>query len=173
MFELKYQLTFEDYKKFMELLVKRRRQKNLKRNLVIGGIFIVLLLVATLANLSAPFGFFTLEGLSPLIILGIVYVLFSRFGVPRIWHKNFVAQKIGDSPAEMQADENELVSRQNGSEMRVNWSRLEEVTLTDEHLFLWLSPFQSLILPHRAFPSPKEAEAFSRFAIERIDASHD
>lgn len=60
-------------------------------------------------------------------------------------------------------------------EVKTRWRAVEQVALTAEHLFLYVSGFSAVIVPLRAFASEEEKRAFleqaSRRAIRRSDGT--
>lgn len=169
MFDLTFTLTFDDYKSFLKILRKRQRAQNAKRNMIalaflivfFGGLF--LLAGASLSALLRP------ENIAPLIIIGAFFAFFLKFGVPKLWRRNFEKQMIGAHPISVKADKDILSVTQNGLETKINWKRPTELTMGEEHLFLWLSPVQSMIVPRRVFADTAEIDAFSDFVRARMN----
>lgn len=168
MFEVKYQLNFNDYQCFLKALRRRRRTKKLSKRNIYLGIVLVLILGLLAMTMSSPSELLTFDTLFPFALIGVAYLLLMRFAVPKLWRARFDAEKIGASPVVLRVDEHELCALQNDVETHMAWRRLEDVTHSDEQILLWLGPVQSMIVPKRAFVDADQARDFIAFVSARI-----
>lgn len=167
MFELDYKLTFEDYQSFLRALGKRRFKRNFKRNAMLAGALVVALTLGFFLSDATMSDVLNVSALAPIIVIGVLYVFLSRFGVPWFWRKQFVARGIGQHAITLRADNDLLHTWQNGAQMQLAWHELSDITQNEEQVLLWLSPMQCLIVPHSAFSTPQEAEDFKAFVAAR------
>jgi YcxB-like protein len=61
-----------------------------------------------------------------------------------------------------------VVERTPVRELKVKWEAVEKVASSDEHLFVWTSGFNALVVPRRAFPDEDALKAFAAHAAMRI-----
>jgi hypothetical protein len=71
-------------------------------------------------------------------------------------------------PHTVELTEEGIVERTPVRELKVKWEAMERVAHSDQHLFLWTSGFNALVLPRRAFESEDALKAFTAHAAMRI-----
>ena len=61
-----------------------------------------------------------------------------------------------------------VVERTPVRELKVKWQAVERVASSEQHLFIWTSGFNALVVPRRAFESEDALKAFAAHAAMRI-----
>ena len=61
-----------------------------------------------------------------------------------------------------------VVERTAVRELKVKWEAVERVAHSEEHLYIWTSGFNALVLPKRAFESEDALKAFAAQAAMKI-----
>jgi hypothetical protein len=75
----------------------------------------------------------------------------------------FYGQPIGMGESTIVADANGVTATSAGIETRIPWSRVVEVVVTDQHLFLMFGRVVGVIVPRRAFANDDDARRFAEF----------
>ena len=61
-----------------------------------------------------------------------------------------------------------VIERTPVRELKVKWEAMEKIAHSDQHVFLWTSGFNALVLPRRAFADEDALKAFAAHAAMRI-----
>jgi YcxB-like protein len=128
----------------------------------IGTFSAVMLLAPLTARLPASedwwaIGIIVASGVTP-------FLLFNVFVLGHYIDSMYHGQPIGMGDATIVADLNGIIDTVAGIEVRVPWNKVQDVTTTDQHVFLRFSRLLAVIVPRRAFADDAEAQRFIEFA---------
>ena len=71
-------------------------------------------------------------------------------------------------PHVVELTEEGVVERTALRELKVKWEAVERLASSDQHLFIWTSGFNALVVPRRAFASEDALKAFAAHAAMRV-----
>ena len=75
----------------------------------------------------------------------------------------FYGQPIGMGETTIVADATGVNATSAGIEIRIPWDKVQDVIVTDQHLFLMFGRLVGVIVPRRAFANDGEAQRFAEF----------
>ena len=75
----------------------------------------------------------------------------------------FYGQPIGMGETTIVADATGVNATSAGIEIRIPWDKVQDVIVTNEHLFLMFARLVGVIVPRRAFADDGEAQRFAEF----------
>ncbi len=99
-----------------------------------------------------------------------VVLLVSPIGAPwlnRLYYDGvFRKQRLGEGPTRVKADvEGVSKSGPNGFS-RFAWTKIRRVDASRKQILLWITPYQAVIVPKRAFADPADMARFLGFAMK-------
>ncbi len=93
----------------------------------------------------------------------VAFLLYKVFVMGPYIDSMFYGQPIGMGETTIVADGNGVSSTSAGVDMRVPWNKVQDVIVSNEHLFLMFSRVMGFIVPRRAFADDGEAQRFAEF----------
>ena len=93
----------------------------------------------------------------------VAFVLYKVFVVGPYVELMFQGQPIGMGELTIVADTKGVTATSAGVETRISWDKVQNVIVTNEHLFLMFARLVGVTIPRRAFANDSEAQRFAEF----------
>ena len=93
----------------------------------------------------------------------VAFVLYKVFVMGPYVESMFQGQPIGMGESTIVADTKGVTATSAGVETRIPWDKVQNVIVTNEHLFLMFARLVGVTIPRRAFANDSEAQHFAEF----------
>ena len=93
----------------------------------------------------------------------VAFVVYKVFVMGPYVDSMFYGQPIGMGETTIVADATGVNTTSAGVEIRIPWNKVQDVIVTDQHLFLMFARLVGVIVPRRAFADDGEAQRFAEF----------
>ena len=98
-----------------------------------------------------------------LVGAAVAFLVYKVFVMGPYVDSMFNGQPIGMGETTIVADATSVNATSAGIEIRIPWDRVQDVIVTNQHLFLMFARLVGVIIPRRAFADDGEAQRFAEF----------
>jgi len=159
--EVAFQLRVEDYLAFQEYHLSRRAGAGRTGLRHVVLVLLLLALISLILVLGEP-NWLDPVPLALFIVLALLIGVF-LFRRPLLWaatRRNLSKDRTLFRTTRVTLSPEAVEWSRGPSESRTLWEGIEKVGVTETHLFLYISSFQALVVPGRAFASEVEFDDF-------------
>ena len=167
-----FDTTLDDIHAFNAHYARTAKLPQQSRKMVRGALTLTLasLMFALGVGFHLPVGFWIINGL---ILFGWWQFYprrveaMTRRSTQKLYAEGRNAGMLGATTVTLEAEW--LSEASSEREVRTRWRSVERLDQTDDYIFLYLTGFSAVIVPHRAFASLADRTAFIELARARLD----